>query len=437
MLARHLKVVIDHTLWIDLDALSDSPDGNGTGNGPARRQRVGTIRTPKGSVPILLEREQNDDGIRVWKISAATVANIADLYALFGYGRIGEWLPEPFFEITFLQIELWQWIALGIWGLLATLASWLVSALIARLVCPLVARLRKTAGDKAEPLIVGPLRLSSGILLFISGSFALGLALPVQAFFDGAGKALVVAALTWLLLRLIDILFLKVEDHLMARGQGAAVAMLPLGRRTAKVFLIAVAALAFLQNVGFNVSGLLAGLGVGGLAVALAAQETVKNFFGGVTLIADQPVRVGDLCRFGDKTGTVEDISLWSTRVRTPDRTVISIPNAQFASMQLENFARRDRIRLATAIGLHTDTTAEQVRRVLAELTTLLREHPKIDASTARAQLCGFGNAAFRMEISAYVLTADFQEYATIREDLFLRIMDIVGGSGSKFGTLG
>lgn len=437
VLARHLKVVIDHTLWIDLDALSDSADGKGTGNGPPRRQRVGSIRTPKGPVPILLERQPNDDGIQVWKLSAATVATIPDLYALFGYGRIGEWLPEPFFEITLLQIELWQWIALGIWGLLVTLASRLLSALMARLVRPLVARLRKTAEDKAEQLIVGPLRLSSGIILFILGSLALGLALPVQAFFNGAGKALVVAALTWLLLRLIDIIFLKAEDHLMARGQGGAVAMLPLGRRAAKVFLIAIAVLAFLQNVGFNVSGLLAGLSVGGLAVALAAQETVKNFFGGVTLIANQPVRVGDLCRFGDKTGTVEDISLWSTRVRTPDRTVISIPNAQFASMQLENFAPRDRIRLATAIGLHTDTTAEQVRRVLAELTALLREHPQVDASTARAQFCGFGNTALRIEISAYLLTADFQEYAAIREELFLRIMDIVGASGGKFGALG
>lgn len=436
VLARHLKVVIDHTLWIDLDSLSDSPDGNGTATGALRRVRVGNVRTPKGPVSILLERQPVDD-IQVWRISAATVGNIPALYSLFGYGHIGEWLPDPFFEITFLQIELWQWIALTIWAVLVALTAWLISSLVARLARPLVARWRKTAEDAVEQLIVGPLRLGVGILLFISSSLTLGLALPVRAFFNGAGKALVVAALTWFLLRLIDIVFLKAADHMVARGQGAAVAMLPLGRRAAKVFLIVVAALAFLQNVGFDVSGLLAGLGVGGLAVALAAQETVKNFFGGVTLIADQPVRVGDLCRFGDKTGTVEDISLWSTRVRTPDRTVISIPNAQFASLQLENFARRDRIRLATSIGLHTDTSADQIRRVLAQTTELLQQHPQVDPASARAQLAGIGNTAFRIEMSAYILTADFQQYTTIREELFLRIMDVVAASGAKFAALG
>src|SRR3990172_12351235 len=196
VLARHLKVVIDHTLWIDLDALSDYPEGNGSANGSKGRLRVGTIRTPKGSVPILLERQPIDD-ILVWRISAATVGNIPNLYALYGYGRVGEWLPEPFFEITFLQIELWQWIGLGVWALLVALASWLVSSLIARLARPMVARLRKTTEDKVEQPIVGPLRLSIGILLFISGSYTLGLALPARAFFDGTGKAMVVAAVTW------------------------------------------------------------------------------------------------------------------------------------------------------------------------------------------------------------------------------------------------
>ena len=432
VLARHLKVVIDHTLWIDLESLSDSPEGSLTGGRPPRRERVGTIRTAKAPIPILLERVPLDEAF-IWKVSALTVTKIPQLYVQFGYGPLGEWLPDPFFEITFVEIELWQWIGLGVLTLVAVLTSWLITALIARAVRPLVTRLRHTLEDKVEQLIVGPVRLGIGITLFISGSLLLELALPVQAFFNGIAKALVVTALTWLALRLIDIGALKVADRLIARGQATAVAMLPLGRRTVKLFLIAVAALAFLQNVGFNASGLLAGFGVGGLAVALAAQETLKNFFGGVTLIADQPVRVGDLCRFGDKMGTVEDISLWSTRVRTLDRTVVSIPNAQFASMQLENMARRDRIRLSTTLGLHHDTTAEQMRRVLGELTKLLHEHPKVYAPTARALFSGFGGPAFQVEVSTDILTANFQEYATIREDLFLRIMDIVSASGIKF----
>lgn len=433
VLARHLKVVLDHTMWVDLDALSDAPEGPSDTTGATHRQRAGTIRTAKGAVPLLLERVPTGDGVFIWKIAATTVAKIPDLYARFGYGVLGNWLPDPFFEITFLNIELWQWIGLALLGLIALLTAWLLTAVIAGAVRPLVARFRRALEDRVAQLIVGPLRLGIGITLFISGSFLLGLALPVQAFFNAAAEALVVAAATWLALRLVDIGMLKAEDHLIGRGQASAVAMLPLGRRTVKLFLIAVAALAILQNVGFNVSGLLAGLGVGGLVVAFAAQETVKNLFGGIALIADQPVRVGDLCRFGDKMGTVEDISLWSTRVRTLDRTVVSIPNAQFASMQLENLTRRDRIRLSTTITLSAETTAGQVRQVLAALKELLTEHPKVHAGSARAFFSGFSNHSLQIEISVYILTADFHQYATIREELLLQMMDIVRAAGGKF----
>src|SRR5207245_3349355 len=116
-----------------------------------------------------------------------------------------------------------------------------------------------------------------------------------------------------------------------------AMATVPLGRRSLKVFVAAVAFIAALQNFGFNVTGLIAGLGVGGLAVALAAQKTVENLFGSVSLVADQPVRLGDVCRFGDTVGTIEDIGLRSTRVRTVDRTLVTIPNAQFSTPALEN----------------------------------------------------------------------------------------------------
>ena len=435
ILARHFKVMIDHTLWIDLDSLSDAPEGNAAHGQTAGHERVGTIHTAKGPVDITLERVAREDGVLIWKFSPTTVAKIPALYAEFGYGTLGEWLPEPLFEITFLEVELWQWIALLLLAAIAIVASWLIAALMARLARPLVRRLRNGFEDKVEQLIIGPARLATAITIFYLGSLLLGLALPVQAFFHGAAKALAIAALTWLLLRLIDVGALKIEDRLVARAQSAAVAMLPLGRRTAKLFLIAVAALAFLQNVGFNVGGILAGLGVGGLAVALAAQETVKNFFGGVALIADQPVRVGDLCRFGDKIGTVEDISLWSTRVRTLDRTVISIPNAQFAAMQLENLTRRDRIWLHTSMGLHYDTTPAQLRKVLAEIEQMLRTHPKVDHESTRALFAGFGGPSLHIEIFAYVLTSKFQEYVDIREDIFMRVMDIVSATGSKLAA--
>jgi MscS family membrane protein len=195
------------------------------------------------------------------------------------------------------------------------------------------------------------------------------------------------------------------------------------------------ASLALLQNLGFNVSGLIAGLGIGGLAVALAAQETVRNFFGGIALITDQPVRVGDFCRFGDKMGTVEDISIWSTRVRTLERTVVSIPNGQFAGMQLENFARRDQIWLHTTVGLQYGTTPDQVRRVLTDLRTMLDAHPLVRHESARARFVGFGGPSLHIEISAYIRTAKLDEFLAIREDICLQIMDIIERSGGRIAA--
>jgi MscS family membrane protein len=209
--------------------------------------------------------------------------------------------------------------------------------------------------------------------------------------------------------------------------------MVPIGRTALKVLVLLFAVLASLQNVGVNVTGLLAGLGIGGLALALAAQKTVENLFGGVSVILDQPVRVGDFCRFGDRLGTVEEVGLRSTRVRTLDRTVVSIPNAEFSALQLENFSRRDRIWLHATLGLRYETTADQLRHVLAEVHRLLREDPRVDPEPARIRFVGFGAYSLDCEVFAYIRTADYGEFLAIREDLLLRIMDIVAASGTSF----
>jgi MscS family membrane protein len=217
------------------------------------------------------------------------------------------------------------------------------------------------------------------------------------------------------------------------KGMASIHAILPLGRRMTKAVLIILASIALLQNLGVNVSGLVAGLGIGGLAFALAAQKTIENLFGGATIIADQPVRVGDFCRFGDKIGTVEDIGLRSTRIRTLDRTVVTVPNAEFSSLQLENFAKRDRIRLHFTIGVRYETSADQLRHLLVEVKRLLVAHPKILPDPARVRFVNFGAHSLDLEIFCYIGTADWNEFLAIREDIYLRIMDAVENSGTEF----
>lgn len=431
-LARQLKVVLDRTLWVDIESLSDEPTGKPDDGLPAERDAVGSVEGAQETVDILVERVPSPSG-PVWKISSATLARVPALYDEFGYGTLGRFLPEPFFELRLLEIQLWQWLGLVLTILVAWGLSWFVAMGVVRAVRPLVAGTATSFDDRLLEIVVGPLRLLVGTALFAFGTLPLGLTVPAQRLFGGVEKALVFVAVLWLSFRLVDVFSHWASDRLVARGQVAVRSMLPVGRRVVKVILASVAGIALLQNLGLNVTGLVAGLGVGGLAVALAAQRSLENLFGGVTVIADQPVRVGDFCRFGDRIGTVEDIGLRSTRVRTLDRTVVTVPNAEFSQMQLENFAKRDSIWYHPRIGLRYETTPEQIRFILVEIRRLLYSHPRVDPEPARIRFVGFGACSLDLDVFAYVRATDYGEFLEIAEDLNLRIMDIVERAGSSF----
>lgn len=431
-LARRLKRVMDRQLWVEPLELSDRPAGHTDDGLPDGADRVGVIESAEGEVPIQLRRVRQEDA-EVWKISAATVARIDALYDEFGYGPLERWLPTPFFEIQLFEIQLWQWIGLVVVLLAAWLLSWVGARLVMAVIVPLASRTATTMDDRLLGDGAPPLRFLIGLGLFSLGVMALRLSVPAEQFFLDVVQALVVLSVIWLAFRIVDIFSEWGRQRLMDGGQETAVSLLPLGRRTVKVALGALGVLAVLENLGVNVTALIAGLGVGGLAVALAAQKTLENLFGGITLAVDQPVRVGEFCRFGDKLGTVEDIGLRSTRVRTLDRTVVTVPNSDFSGMQIENFATRDRMRLNLTLGLRYETTADQLRYVLVEIRRLLLSHPMVTADPARVRFAGFGASSLDVEIFAYVDTPDYNEFLAVREDLFLRLMDIVEESGSDF----
>ena len=187
-----------------------------------------------------------------------------------------------------------------------------------------------------------------------------------------------------------------------------------------------------MQLLGVPVAGLIAGLGVGGLAIALAAQGTLENFIGGIILYADQPVKVGDICNFGSRRGTVEDVGLRSVKIRTLDRTIVTVPNADFAKLQLENLTERDLVLLREKLCLRYETTREQIREILAGLKTMLEEHPRIAEERLRVRLTGFGDYSIEVEIYAYALTSDYPEFVEIREEVLLDAMAIVEIAGTR-----
>ena len=331
-----------------------------------------------------------------------------------------------------LGIALWQWIALIVLAGLAVLLARLLVALgllVAALRPPPQAR---GGAVKLPPEAVPPLRLLVAIGVFHAGRIALALPVAVQPAFNswrGSSRSI---AVTWLAMRLMDV----VRDMARARRDRARTdghpAVVDFAQRVAKVVVLVLGLLTLLDVLGVNVTALIAGLGVGGIAVALAAQKTVEHLFGGLTLIADQPVKVGDFCRFGDQVGTVERIGMRSTRVRTLDRTVVSVPNAEFANLRLENFAERDRIWLRVTLGLRYETTPDQLRHVLVHLRELLYAHPRIDPDPAAS--ASWAPAPTRSTWrSTPTCAPPTQRVPGVREDLYLRIMDVVAASGTGF----
>jgi MscS family membrane protein len=245
--------------------------------------------------------------------------------------------------------------------------------------------------------------------------------------------ALAVIGMTWLLGRLIDILTELTHRHLDRQNRPNSKTTVVLLRRLGKVMVVVAGILVILYAAGVNITAALAGLGVGGIAVAFAAQKTLENLFGGISITSDQPVRVGDFCRFGDQLGTVEDIGLRSTRIRTPDRTLVSVPNGHLSSISLENFGVRDKIWFHPTIQLRYETSADQLRYVLAEIRQMLYAHPRVETQSARIRFVKLGASSLDLEIFAYVLATDYAVFLEIQEDLLLRIMDIIEKSGTSF----
>jgi MscS family membrane protein len=224
----------------------------------------------------------------------------------------------------------------------------------------------------------------------------------------------------------------KLKQKQFSAMSSSKVSILQLLEKLCKVLAVIAGALVILYLAGINIAAAITGLGIGGIAIAFAAQKTLENLFGGIMIISDRPIRVGDFCRAGDTMGTVENIGLRSTRIRTLKRTVVSVPNGQLAVMNLENFAVRDKIWFHHHLSLRYETTADQLRYVLAEIRKMLYGHPKIESASARVRFVGFASSSLNLEIFAYILEREYEPFLQVQEDLLLRIMDIVEASGSS-----
>jgi MscS family membrane protein len=431
-LAKKLKVLMDRAFVGSLRRLSTRPEGN-PDNGVNDQQTIGTFSSAESDVPVLLVRVGDANSGKIWLFSAETLSKVPELYDNLQAHSIEKGLPQSLVGNLFLGLALWQWIALLVAIPVAIGIGWVVVLLLA------IPR-RLWLHYRNRPNLHSYSQLSRPMLVFFSAiahrviAYYLGLPLLPRLYYSRTIGVLVTIGLFWFLLRVTSLVMQRLRVHAISAGRTGTGTLMVLGERLIKALVVIVAALAILGAIGFNLTTVLAGVGIGGIAIAFAAQKTLENLFGGISVLADEVIRVGDTCRFGDQVGTVEDISLRSTRIRTPERTQLSIPNGALAAMNVENLTRRDKILFNPTLKIRCETSPDQLRYLLAELRRLLYEHAKIEHASARIRFAAIDSSALNLEVFSYVLTRDFAEFTAIREDMLLRMLEIIEKSGSALG---
>ncbi|NJW51819.1 mechanosensitive ion channel [Salinimicrobium sp. CDJ15-91] len=414
--------------------LSSDPSGRTDDDLPNHLDRVGTIIIAGESIDLLLEKVTGPEGGPLWLISDQTTAYIKEFSELEPEALIIDRLLPDYLENTnWGGVPVGQWLVMITLAVLAFTLAWFVITFLLFLI-PLVWRRAKT--EPTHGILNAfalPLKLYLAVWLFVFATQELGLSIILRQRISGITLVVGLVALLILLWRLSEFIGAFSQRRMSSRGNVSGVSVVLFLKRAAKIAIVVFGIIAVLGAFGVDVTTGLAALGIGGLALALGAQKTIENFVGSVTLITDQPIRVGDFCKVGDTLGTVEKIGMRSTRIRTLGRTLVTIPNGEFSSSKIENFAHRDKFWFNPVITLRYETTPDQIRFLLVELRAVLYAHPMVTSDTARVRFIELGSDSLNLEVFTYVKVATFDEYLEVKEDLLLRIMEIVGESGTGF----
>jgi MscS family membrane protein len=431
-LAERLKAVLDRHAWIKLAALSAAPGGDADDGLPQGVDEIAKIPVERGvREPVRLVRRGPADAR--WQFSRVTTQRIDGWYAVLPHRWLLELAPERLLRMGPGNMLWAQWAALPVFLLLVWSSGVALGRGSRRFLTPLVQRTATEWDDALLARLSSPISFAWMLIVAYILMPLLGLYEPALYVAERAMRALLFATFFWALSRSVDVAGQMFAEAQWGRGSPATRSLLLFASRIGKLFVAALALVALFSELGYPVTSLIAGLGVGGIAVALAAQKSLENLIGTFAIAIDQPFREGDFVRVDDLLGNVEAIGMRSTRIRTLDRTLVSIPNGKLADMRLETFAARDRIRMAFTFGLTYSTSEAQMRSVLGELEQLLREHVKIWPDGISVRFKEFGDSALLVEVGAWFRTADWNEFSLIRQALLLQFMAVVERTGARF----
>jgi MscS family membrane protein len=418
-IARALKSILDHRLWLDFPSL---PGASANAPGSASRVNIGVIDTPEALLEV--EMVRIDDR---WIFAASTVEGVPPMAHAIGVWWVSA-LPEFLVDVRIAEIELWQWAGLLAIAVAGLLVGWGLTWLLRH-------GMLRMLGPAVQPLItvLTPLIFLLSVLCMRLAQPLLVLSAPARENLSLGSRAAMVFVIAWLVVRWLRVIAVAVEGQMVRRGiaDGAAIVRMGRGAAIAVTWLLGVAAA--LQIFGLDLSTVIAGLGIGTAAIALASQQTLANLFGGASVVADQVLNLGDTCMFDGKVVTVERIGVRSTQLRTADRTLLVVANGDLAQARIEKLSARDGFRHVATVGVRYETPPDTVLAIVADIERRLREDPLVDPKSAMAHFTGFGESALTIEYRATFRTLDMPTYRAAVQRINVDLMRIVARHGSGF----
>lgn len=393
---------------------------------------VGTITTGKSVIELYVENQSDDSQPALWLFSAETVESILSADITGEKTFLDRVLPTVLKERKLGNVPIGHWTVVVI----MTVLSYLLSRLLVFLIGLLVQKVwKKAATEQGNAIIEAltlPLHMYLTVILFVAFTQRMGISIIVRQRFSIIIITVSILAFLILLWRMTDFVSMFARSRMSRKGRISAISAILFLSRTTKVAIVVIGVIALLGIIGVDVTAGLAALGIGGIALALGAQKTIENFVGSVSLIADQPLRVGDYCRVDDIKGTVESIGMRSTTLRTAARSIVTIPNGQLSASKIENYAHRDRFIFNPIFNFRMETSPDQMRYLLVELRSLLFAHPAVLNVTPIVRFTGITADALKVEVTAYIEAVNFETSQEVQEDLLLRMMDIIEQSGTS-----
>jgi len=435
-LAIQLKYLLDQGLSTSIDKLSREPAGNIEDKLRYTRELVGTVTLPEGDLNIYLDLIKRTKDPSIWLFSQETLHQVPEAYQGIHKTDYAKFFPAWASKIDIFSVPLWRWGMI----LLSLLVIFVLASLLNRVVLWL---LRKGLSHRLSGDVEGSVLTLKAPIFFLTLAIlwaaAGGHAITALSrhYWRSFAIFLVWLGSGWLLIAINNIVTGFVRQRYLLRGRVERATFFGLIGRLSNILVALIVLIGLLTRAGINVSALLTGLGIGGVAIALAAQKTLADLFGGLSIIMRGAVRVGDFCQIDKVLGTVEDIGISSLSLRTLDRSLVSIPNSKVAEVNLENFSFRDQFWLNQVFTLRFDTSHKVLKTVLDNVYQILKDYPEIDRDSARARLINLTPTGPQIQIFAYLRRPgmDYATFLAAQEPLLLKILSAIETAGASIAA--